>query len=308
MEVFVNGQFLPTSQATVSVQDRGLLYGDGLFETMRAEAGRPLWLERHLTRLGQSAAALNITLPHDFPWKIKIRELLQRNNLGHNLAAVKILITRGENATLGLPQTDQPTIIMYARKYTPPSNEEYRTGWPVISFPEPRLNFLGKTQEPELPFLSGGTTVRARSRRSGRLNSGSRRYGIRGCRHSNHLAGGRYVLYTSGCQCFGQCHGLRLAGNVRPPGNYFNGETSDNRYINLGSRCLGGELAHGIAAGIFVGRTVLGVKQRNRQIKYVTVVRGFLMPPAIAARHWPCLAPDKKTGRKSGGRHHNSAE
>jgi branched-subunit amino acid aminotransferase/4-amino-4-deoxychorismate lyase len=144
LEVFVNGQFLPPPQATVSVQDRGLLYGDGLFETFRAEAGRPAWLKRHLTRLGRSAAALNITLPHDFPWEIKIRELLQRNNLEHNLAAVKILITRGENATLGLPPTDQPTIIIYARNYEQPSNEEYRTGWPVITFPEPRLNFLGK--------------------------------------------------------------------------------------------------------------------------------------------------------------------
>jgi branched-subunit amino acid aminotransferase/4-amino-4-deoxychorismate lyase len=144
LEVFVNGQFLPTSQATVSVQDRGLLYGDGLFETIRSEAGRPLWLERHLTRLGRSAAALNITLPHDFPWKNKIRELLQRNNMEDNLAAMKILITRGENATLGLPQTDKSTIIIYARNYTPPANEEYRTGWPIMTFPEPRTNFLGR--------------------------------------------------------------------------------------------------------------------------------------------------------------------
>ena len=39
VEVFVNGHFRPASQATVSVQDRGLLYGDGLFETLRAEGG-----------------------------------------------------------------------------------------------------------------------------------------------------------------------------------------------------------------------------------------------------------------------------
>jgi branched-chain amino acid aminotransferase/para-aminobenzoate synthetase component 1 len=144
MEVFVNGQFLPTSQATISVQDRGLLYGDGLFETLRAEAGRPLWLGRHLARLRQSAAALNLTLPPAFPWEFKILELLQRNNLAQNLAAVKILVTRGEIAVLGLPPTDQPTIILYAREYEPPSNEEYRTGWPVLTFPEPRLNFLGR--------------------------------------------------------------------------------------------------------------------------------------------------------------------
>jgi branched-subunit amino acid aminotransferase/4-amino-4-deoxychorismate lyase len=144
MEIFVNGKFLPASQATVSVQDRGLLYGDGLFETIRAEAGQPLWLRQHLTRLAHSGAALNLALPPDFPWENQIRELLQRNGLGRGLAAVKILITRGEIATLGLPTTDQPTIIIYARQYEPPSAEEYRLGWPVLSFPERRTNFLSR--------------------------------------------------------------------------------------------------------------------------------------------------------------------
>ena len=144
MEIFVNGKFLPASQATVSVQDRGLLYGDGLFETIRAEAGRPLWLRQHLTRLAQSAAAINLALPPDFPWDSQIQVLLQRNGLGRGLAAVKILITRGEIAALGLPATNQPTIIIYARQYEPPPAEEYRTGWPVMSFPERRTNFLSR--------------------------------------------------------------------------------------------------------------------------------------------------------------------
>jgi branched-chain amino acid aminotransferase/para-aminobenzoate synthetase component 1 len=144
MEVFVNGKFLPASQATVSVQDRGLLYGDGLFETIRAEDGRPLWLRQHLTRLAQSGAEINLALPPDFLWKNQIRELLQRNGLGRGLAAVKILITRGEIAALGLPATNQPTIIIYARQYEPPPAEEYRTGWPVMSFPERRTNFLSR--------------------------------------------------------------------------------------------------------------------------------------------------------------------
>jgi branched-chain amino acid aminotransferase len=144
LEVFVNGQFLPASQATVSVQDRGLLYGDGLFETLRAEAGRPLWLEGHLARLAQSAAVINLALPSAFPWESQIQELLRRNGLGQGLAAVKILITRGEITTLGLPETDQPTIIIYAKRYEPPPSEDYRRGWPVVSFPEPRTTFLGR--------------------------------------------------------------------------------------------------------------------------------------------------------------------
>lgn len=144
MEVFVNGQFLPVSQATVSVQDRGLLYGDGLFETIRAEAGRPLWLRQHLGRLAQSAAVINLVLPPNFSWEHQIRELLLRNNLGNGLAAVKILITRGKIATLGLPETDQPTIIIYARHYEPPLIEEYGRGWPLVSFPERRSSFLSR--------------------------------------------------------------------------------------------------------------------------------------------------------------------
>ncbi len=128
----------------MSVQDRGLLYGDGLFETIRAETGRPFWLRQHLARLAQSAAVLNLALPPDFPWENQIRELLQRNGLGRGLAAVKILITRGEIAALGLPATDQPTIIIYARQYEPPPAEEYRTGWPVVSFPERRASFLSR--------------------------------------------------------------------------------------------------------------------------------------------------------------------
>jgi branched-chain amino acid aminotransferase/para-aminobenzoate synthetase component 1 len=144
MEIFVNGHFLPASQATVSVQDRGLLYGDGLFETIRAEAGRPLWLRQHLERLERSAAAINLATPRAFPWEVKIRDLLERNYLEHVPAAVKILITRGEIADLGLPETEQPTVIIYARKYDPSPAEEYRRGWPVVSFPERRTIFLGR--------------------------------------------------------------------------------------------------------------------------------------------------------------------
>ena len=143
MEVFLNGQFRPASQATVSIQDRGLLYGDGLFETLRADDGQPFWLRHHLARLSRSAAALNLTVPPQFPWAETIAELLRRNGLAAGSAAVKILITRGEEAQLGLPTAGQPTLIISARPYTPPPPADYRQGWPVVCFPEPRQCFLG---------------------------------------------------------------------------------------------------------------------------------------------------------------------
>ena len=143
MEVFLNGQFQPASQATVSVQDRGLLYGDGLFETLRAADGSPLWWRQHLARLTRSAQALNLGLPEQMPWTEVIKELLRRNGLTAGIAAVKILVTRGEAAVLGLPATEQPTVIISARPYTPPPPEDYRRGWPVVVFPEQRQCFLG---------------------------------------------------------------------------------------------------------------------------------------------------------------------
>ncbi|AEB10153.1 aminotransferase class IV [Desulfobacca acetoxidans] len=144
MDIFLNGQFLPLSEAKISVQDRGLLYGDGLFETIRAEAGRPWWLAEHLARLSDGAAILRITLPPDFPWGEHLRELVARNGLKNQIAAAKIIITRGEAPELGLPRADRPTLIISARPYTPPTPGEYRQGWPVVSFAERRSSFLGQ--------------------------------------------------------------------------------------------------------------------------------------------------------------------
>lgn len=144
MEIFINDEFKPADEAAVSVQDRGLLYGDGLFETLRAENGRPCWLAQHLARLTASAAALNLRLPSGFPWEARLAELLQRNRLTEGPAAVKILITRGEAPELGLPPPTRPTLIIYAKAYVPPPPEEYQRGWPVVSFPEPRTSFLSR--------------------------------------------------------------------------------------------------------------------------------------------------------------------
>src|SRR5256885_627510 len=63
MIAFLNGQFVPEEQAVVSVFDRGFLYGDGLFETVRIYQGVPFrWVE-HFQRLEQGARLLNIRLP-----------------------------------------------------------------------------------------------------------------------------------------------------------------------------------------------------------------------------------------------------
>ena len=142
--IWLNDDLLPLSQARVSVEDRGFLYGDGFFETLRAEDGRLLFLNEHLDRLRASAQAFRIPFPEALPWQKRLHQLLEANGLLQGAAAVKILLTRGEAAGLGLPATSTPTLAIWARPYTPPSPEEYAAGWPVVVFPESRTTFIGR--------------------------------------------------------------------------------------------------------------------------------------------------------------------
>jgi len=125
------------------VEDRGFLYGDGFFETLRVENGHPHFLNDHLERLRASAQAFRLDLPA-VAWKERLDRLLTANGLLTGPAAVKILLTRGKAQSLGLPTSATPTLVIYARPYQPPSPEEYRCGWPVVVFPERRTTFIGR--------------------------------------------------------------------------------------------------------------------------------------------------------------------
>lgn len=142
--VWINEELLPLARARVSVEDRGFLYGDGFFETIRVEDGRPLFLDEHLERLQASARAFRISVPVGLPWGVKLDQLLAANGLTAGSAAVKILLTRGVVQELGLPASSSPTVVIWARPYLPPSPQEYAAGWPVVLFPERRTTFIGR--------------------------------------------------------------------------------------------------------------------------------------------------------------------
>jgi branched-chain amino acid aminotransferase len=63
MLVQVNGRLVKESEAVISVFDRGFLFGDGIFETLRSVSGRVFRLDRHLSRLERSASAIGLELP-----------------------------------------------------------------------------------------------------------------------------------------------------------------------------------------------------------------------------------------------------
>ncbi len=142
--VWLNEELVLLDQAAVSVNDRGFLYGDGFFETLRAEDGRILFMPEHLARLKASAQAFRIPFPKKFSWEKRLHQVLAANGLERGLARVKILLTRGEASGLGLPQETWPTLVIWAQPYSPPAPEEYARGWPLATFPERRTTFLGR--------------------------------------------------------------------------------------------------------------------------------------------------------------------
>ncbi|MCO7227375.1 D-amino acid aminotransferase [Pleionea sp. CnH1-48] len=89
--VYLNGQYLPRTQASVSVMDRGFLLGDGIYEVIPCYAGQLFRLEQHLVRLKQSLEAVYLEL--NFDWQAVIESLLQKNGAKH--CCVYLQVTRG---------------------------------------------------------------------------------------------------------------------------------------------------------------------------------------------------------------------
>lgn len=97
MTAFINGRFVDEREAVVSIFDRGFLYGDGLFETMRVYAGRPFRWNAHLERLRRSAAQLGIQPPFSQEQLADFAlELIRRNGVGEGI--LRLTLTRGAGA------------------------------------------------------------------------------------------------------------------------------------------------------------------------------------------------------------------
>src|ERR1700722_5524143 len=112
MVVFLNGKFVPEKKAVVSVFDRGFLYGDGLFETIRVFNGRPFLWSPHWERFQQGAKFLKITLPFSSPVLLAAANaLIAKNKLPD--ALLRIALSRGIGAPGYLPhQARKPTLVM----------------------------------------------------------------------------------------------------------------------------------------------------------------------------------------------------
>ncbi len=92
--VYLNGEYLPLTQAAISPLDRGFLFADGVYEVVRCYGGRPLAMQAHLDRLDYSLQRIRLALPANAPLLDEVTgELLARNDLSD--ASVYWQITRG---------------------------------------------------------------------------------------------------------------------------------------------------------------------------------------------------------------------
>lgn len=132
MKVFLNDKLFDSGRAHVAVNDSGLLYGAGLFETMRVCNGVVFALDEHLNRLFSSAKALSIV--HDYE-KEFITESIYRLLKANKLTEARVRLTLTAGAMAGDAETPKATLLITAVKFTPYPAEYYKKGVLVILCP-----------------------------------------------------------------------------------------------------------------------------------------------------------------------------
>lgn len=131
--IYINGEFYPKEEAKISVYDHGLLYGDGIFESIRAYNGIVFKLNEHIDRLYESAKSLKINIPLTKEEIVNaVLETLRKNELTD--AYIRIVITRGEGP-MGVDPRNcrKPTIIIIAEKREPLFGREIKGISAIIS-------------------------------------------------------------------------------------------------------------------------------------------------------------------------------
>lgn len=133
LEVYISGQYFPKAEAKISVYDHGLLYGDGVFEGMRAYGGKVFRHRAHIDRLYESAAAIQLKIPlSKDALQQAVVDTLQRNKLVD--AYVRLVVTRGAGS-LGLDpaKTSDPQVIIITDHIELYPKEKYENGLEIIT-------------------------------------------------------------------------------------------------------------------------------------------------------------------------------
>ncbi|MFP4031487.1 MAG: aminodeoxychorismate synthase component I [Desulfococcaceae bacterium] len=132
--VWMNGSLMPAAHAAVPAGHPGFHYGDGFFETIRVDRGRPKLLDAHLDRFNRAWAELFPGPPPDLNWDRVIARVVARNRLDEAVAAVKIIAARGDRE---LPPWNH-SLIVTARPYVHRLAGREAAGLHLRTYPFPR--------------------------------------------------------------------------------------------------------------------------------------------------------------------------
>src|SRR2546423_314335 len=138
MKVYINGKLRDEAEATISVFDHGLLYGDGIFEGIRAYNGRVFKLKEHIDRLLYSAKAILLNLPLTHRQVCEaVLETCRQNRIRDGY--IRLVVTRGVGG-LGLNpnRCKQPSVIVIADKIQLYAKAVYDRGMEIITVPTVR--------------------------------------------------------------------------------------------------------------------------------------------------------------------------
>ncbi|EHZ6872414.1 D-amino-acid transaminase [Providencia rettgeri] len=135
MIAYVNGQFLPEEDASVSIFDRGFLFADAVYEVTAIINGKLVDFDRHMARLQRSCAELQLSLPYDLAELKQIHlQLVQKNNIEEGL--VYLQLTRGnahQRSFLYPDKQTKPTLVLFAQKTQIVENEKSKYGIKVVT-------------------------------------------------------------------------------------------------------------------------------------------------------------------------------
>jgi branched-chain amino acid aminotransferase len=137
--IFLNGKVVSSENATIPVLDRGFLYGDGLFETMRVSGGQPHLWDEHMTRLSHGAELLRIAIPFDSAALRKhAAKLLDANELADTV--LRVHLSRGVAPRGYSPREAKTPVMVMTTHELPPAPESWKLA--TTSFRLPPLNPL----------------------------------------------------------------------------------------------------------------------------------------------------------------------
>jgi D-alanine transaminase len=136
---YVNGSYVPLSEAKISILDRGFLFADGIYEVSAVLEGKLVDNESHLARLKRSVGEISLPLPESLERITEIqRELIARNRVENGL--VYIEVTRGADVgrDFAFPKGVKPTLVMFTSVKDIVNAPAAKTGIGVITVPDIR--------------------------------------------------------------------------------------------------------------------------------------------------------------------------